>query len=388
MSVVKYIKMRKDQKYDIPIRILCALLFAAFAFLYIYLFQGEQLALIQDHLSQGQTTNNTLITSLLVTLLLMVLQHLLNRLFKLHGRYEVFSYLPSCVVLAQITKVNEAFSYSWTQWGISLLVAFVLYLLIAWVDKNTIQLRNTKFLQLLVPNLGFMAVMFVFTGWYGNNAPASSMELAAWKHTHSGAYEKVLAVGRKSDDYNIRLTALRNLAMAKTGQLGDKLFAYPQPYGSEGLLMSRYNVQTPAYGSKAYYQALGATPYGGEQAASFYDRLMQKSDSAHYRNLYVAALLLDKNLGDFASFTVAQALASDTLGVAPSHYQEAWIIYNEKHPFTPITFVADSAVKQRYQAYLALHDMHADDAIVLRTLCRRQFGDTYWYYYDFVEPKE
>lgn len=378
------LSMKRKPKYDIPIRIICALLFSSFAFLYIYLFRGEQLALVQDHLSQGQTTNNTLITALLVTLLLWLVHYLLNRMGKLHGRYEVFSYLPSCVLLAQLTKVNDTFTYAWGQWLIGLLVALVLYILVVWIDRNTLQLRDTKFLQLLIPNLGFMSALFVFVGWYGNSESASSLELAAWKHTHRGAYDKVLAVGKRSDDCTIRLTALRNLALAKTDQLGYKLFAYPQPYGSEGLLMSRYNVQTPEYGSKEYYQLLGGTPYGGEQASAFYQRMMHKSDSVPHRALYAAALLLDKELGDFAALT---ATPGDTLHDAPTHYQEAWMIYNEQHPFTPITFVPDSAVEQRYRAYLALRESHAAEPTVLRNLSRRQFGDTYWYYYDFVEPK-
>lgn len=380
--------MKRKQKYDTPLRIICALLFATFAFLYIYLVQGELLALVQDHLSQGQTTNNTLITASLITLLLMVLQYLLNKMGKLHGRYEIFSYLPSCVLLALVTKIDETFSYSWSLWGMAMLVVFVLYLIIVWIDRNTLQLRDTKFLQMLIPNLVGMVAMFVFTGWYGNNEPAATMELAAWKYTHSGEYDKVLKVGKQSEDYNVRLTALRNLALAKTGELGDKLFAYPQPYGSDGMLMSRYNVQTPEYGSQEYYQVLGSIPYGGENATAFYKRMLQKTDSVYYRNLYAAALLLDKDLEDFASLTVDQAHASDTLSGAPTHYQEAWVIYNEQHPFAPITFALDSAVQDRYQAYLALRESHADDAVAMRNLCQRQFGDTYWYYYDFVNPQE
>ena len=74
LSVVKNEKMKRKPRYDTPIRIICAVLFATFSFLYIYMLQGELLALVQDHLAQGQTTNNTLITATLVTLLLMVLR--------------------------------------------------------------------------------------------------------------------------------------------------------------------------------------------------------------------------------------------------------------------------------------------------------------------------
>lgn len=374
--------MKRTSKNDTPIRIVCAVLFTLFSFLYIYLFQGEQLALIQDHLAQGVTSNNTLITAIIITLLLGGLQYLLNRVGHLHGRFEAISYLPSCVLLALMTKVDSYLSYSLWQWLVPLLVVSAVYLFAVWVERNTLSSRDTKLLHRLTPNLGIMAVMFVLVGWYGNNSVAHKMELAAWKYVHEGNYEQVLSVGHHSKDTNANLTALRSLALAKTGRLGDNLFAYPQCYGSDGLLMSRYKVQTPSYGSKAYYELLGASPYGGEKAAAFYRRLMsQYPDVKEYRALYVAALLLDKNLKDFTSLVTQP---TTLLANAPIHYQEALIIYNEQHPFTPIQFAADSAIVNRYHDYLTLCEEHATNAEVLQNLCRRRFGNTYWYYYDFV----
>lgn len=376
--------MKRKIKFDTPIRIICAVLFATFSFLYISMLQGELLALVQDHLAQGQTSNNTFITALIITTLLMALQYMLNRVGQLHGQYEAFSYLPSCVLLALMTKVDNTYSYSWVQWVVALVVVAVIYVFFSWISRNSFQPRDAKFLHQFTPNLGVLTLLFLFTGWYGNNAPADQMELAAWKYTHSGKYDKVLEVGKRADDCNIELTALRNLALAKTGQLDNKLFAYPQPYGSKGLLMNRYNVQTPSYGAKEFYNALGATPYGGESATAFYKRMMDKSNAPLYRDLYLAALLLDKDLTAFVSHT-AKDQTTESLNSAPIHYQEAWMIYNEQNPFSPVSFVPDEAVAQRYHEYLTLREAHTSEPIVLQNLCMKQFGDTYWYYYDFVK---
>lgn len=376
--------MKRKQKYDTPLRIICAVLFATFSFLYIYMFQGELLALVQDHLSKGKTTNNAFVTALLITLLLMALQYFLNKLGKLHGCYEAVSYLPACLILALIARVDGSLTYSWVHWVIALIAVAVIYVLVVWIDRNTLQLRDIRLLKQLTPNLGLLAVMFVLTGWYGNDTPAEKMELAAWKYTHSGEYDKVLAVGLKSEDCNATLTALRNLALAKTGQLGNKLFAYPQPYGADGLLLSRYNVQTPEYGAKEFYRLLGDTPYGGERSGAFYKRMMQKKDSAYCRELYGAALLLDKDLEGFVALTVDRIQLAKSLTAVPVHYQEAWMVYNEQHPFHPVTFIPDSAVAQRHQEYLSLREANAADPIALQNFCKRKFGDTYWYYYDFV----
>ena len=372
--------MSRKQKYDTPICVICALLFATFSFLYIYVFQGERLALLQDYLSKGQTTNNTLVTALIITILLMVLQYLLNKLGKLHGRYEALSYISSCAVLALITKFDGLFSYSWIQWGLTLLVVVAVNVLIVWIDRNTLQLRDTRFFKQLTPNLGVMALLFVLVGWLGNNNVVDTMELVAWKYTHSGEYTKVLKVGQESDDCSAELAALRNLALAKTGQLGDKLFSYPQSYGSDGLMMNRYNMQTSRYGSKEFYSVLGGVPYGGEEADEFYKRMMLKSDSLYFKKLYAASLLLDKNLDEFVALTTSDGQSASNVSV---HTQEAWMIYNEQHPFTPIAFVPDEKVSQRYHEYLALRDHHADDPVAMQNLCKRHFGDTYWFYYDF-----
>ena len=286
-----------------------------------------------------------------------------------------------------MTKVDNTFSYSWRQWVVALVIVLVIYLLSVWLSKNIFESRDTKFLQLFSPNLAVLAALFVFTGWYGNNVPATQMELAAWKYTHAEQYDKVLEIGTRSDDCNADLTALRNLALAKTGQMGDKLFIYPQPYGSAGLMMNRYNVQTPSYGAKEFYGALGAYPYGGESAAAFYHRMMVKTDSVIYRDMYLSALLLDKNLKDFAAYITRTNHEGQSLTDAPVHYQEALMIYNEQHPFTPIAFVPAEAVAQRYHDYLTLREAHALDPIVMQNLCKRQFGDTYWYYYDFESSR-
>lgn len=380
-----YLLMNKRLRYDTPLRIICALLFATFSFLYIYMFQGELLALIQDYLSQGQTTNNTLVTASVVTLLMMSLQYLLNRVGKLHGYFEALSYLPSCVLLALITKVDAAYAYSWVTWTMGLSVVTLVYMLVVWLERNTFVPRDSTFFRMLTPNLIFSMMLFVFVGWYGNNSPVSKMELSAWKYVHVGQYDKVLTVGANCDDCNADLTALRNLALAKTGKLANRLFAYPQPYGSDGLLMNRYHLQTPQYGSKAYYDILGSTPYGGEKAAAFYKRMAQKTDSVYYADLYEAALLLDKDLDTFVDVTTEKGYPKTSRTNIPIHTQEAWMIYNEQHPFHPITFVPDDAVIERYQQYLTLRDAHIDDPVVMRNLCKRRFGKTYWYYYDFVD---
>ena len=103
--------MNKKTRTETTLRIVCAILFATFSFLYIYAFQGELLALMQDYLSKGVTTSNTFWAAAIITLLLCLLQFGINRISKLHLRWEALSYIPSCALLALITDVNDAYLY-------------------------------------------------------------------------------------------------------------------------------------------------------------------------------------------------------------------------------------------------------------------------------------
>lgn len=374
--------MGKNSRYDQSISIICATLFAIFSFLYIYLFQGELLALLQDNLSRGVTENNAFLSALLLTVVLMLIQWLINRKSVLHGRWEALSYIPSCLLLALLTNVNDGtmlYSVASWLWGVPL--CLLLYVGVVWLERMMITVHKLTFFAVLWPNLLALSLLFVFTAQISNHSTAPHMELAAWRYMHQGKYERVLEVGARSDDYNAELTALRNLALAKTGQLGERLFHYPQPYGADGLIYNKHSKQSASYGSTEFYSHLGGhEAYGGEHGRAYAQRMAMKNDSVIYRDLYWAALLLDKDLDTFVKVTAPLA----TEGVAmPTHYQEAWLLYGEQNPDAVKSFVPDSAIVNRFDAYRALQREHADNSIVAANLCKRDFGDTYWCYYDY-----
>ena len=374
--------MGKNSRYDLSISIICASLFAIFSFLYIYVFQGELLALMQDYLSRGVTQNNTFLTALILTVVLVVLQWLINRAAVLHGRWEALSYIPSCVLLALFTDINDGtMLYSAAKWLWAVPLCGLLFLGVVWLERMFIGFTKLTFFGVLWPNLLAFSLMFVFTAQISNHAPAPHMELAAWRYMHQGKYDKVLEVGARSDDYNAELTALRNLALAKTGELGNRLFHYPQPYGADGLIYNKYSKQSATYGATEYYSHLsGNAAYGGESGRAYAHRMAMKNDSVIYRDLYWAALLLDKDIDAFVKATASYAASGEPM---PIHYQEAWLLYGEQHPEAAKPFVPDSDVVSRFEAYRALQQEHASNSIVAANLCKRKFGDTFWCYYDY-----
>ena len=373
--------MYKNTRHETPLRIICTILFATFSFLYIYAFQGELLALMQDYLSKGVTTSNTFWAAAIITFLLCLLQYGINRISRLHVRWEALSYIPSCALLALITDVNDGtMLYSASQWLWGIPLTTLLYIGVVWLNRLRRDVKRNTLISCLWPNLLSFTLMFLLTAQISNHAPAPHMELAAWKYLHEERYEDMLKVGKRSDDYNQELTALRNLAMLKTGTLGERMFHYPQPFGAEGLVFNRHNKQSNSYGAQEYYRNLGAEPYGGEPGRAFAQRLGMRNDSIDYRDLYLAALLLDKDLDTFTKET-ADIAASDS--VLPTHYQEAWLLYNEQHPQAAIPLKADTTIVKRFADFRTLQKEHADNPIVASNLGKRKFGDTYWYYFDY-----
>lgn len=360
----------------------CAVLFALFSFLFIYCFQGELLALMQDHLSDGMTKSNRLLAALIITALLMLLQWVVNRYSKLHGSWEALSYIPSCLFLALLTDVDDGtMLYSISQWLWGVPVCILLYCGVVWLNHAMIGEHKSSFFGMLWPNMLTFSLSFVLIAQISNHAPAPHMELAAWGYVHDGKYDEVLEVGKRSDDVNAELTALRNLAMAKTGKLGNRLFCYPQRYGADGLLYNRFSKQSSAYGAREYYSYLGGhMPYGGESGRAYAHRMAMKNDSAIYRDLYLAALLLDKDLDTFVRETASLASSAEQ----PVHYQEAWMLYNALHPDTPVPFVPDETLANGFAAYRALQDEAKGEESMGMNLTRRKYGNTYWHYYDYA----
>lgn len=373
--------MKRKNKYHTPIRIICAVLFAAFSFLYIYLFQGELLALLQDHLSKGVTSNNALGTALIVTLLLLFVQWGVNRLSKLHGSWEALSYVPSCVLLALFTAIDgDTVHYSLSKWIWGVVLCLLFYVFIVWVERRVIALSRPSLMKQLWPNMMTFALLFVVTAQIGNHATAQHMELAVWKHLHESDYEAMLKVGKQSDDYNVGLTTLRNLAMLKTGTLPERLFCYPQPYGVEGLIYHADDRCAENYSAMEFYTHLGTQPTEGETGRDFAQRLYATVDSVTYRDCYLAALLLDKDLDALAPELEAMLQKGAKL---PTYYQEALLLYNTQHPEAPIAFVPDAQIVADYEAYCQLQQEHADNRVVARNKAMRQYGKTYWNYYDY-----
>lgn len=93
--------------------------------------------------------------------------------------------------------------------------------------------------------------------------------------------------------------------------------------------------------------------------------------------------LITKNLTGF--WPRFMALLPTWQGHIPTHYQEAALMVAQLQGSAPVTDLAiDAAVGQRFQRLVEASANNGDNAVNAAVL-RPEFGNTYWYYYFFVE---
>ena len=163
--------------------------------------------------------------------------------------------------------------------------------------------------------------------------------------------------------------------------MGDKLCAYPQYYRSDGLFFETDSLHTLRYTNDSIYYLLGARPYTGEDRMVFLRNICYKG-TGKYTSLdyYLSALLLEKKLDSFAQAVPDFYLPEDTL---PRYYREALVMYHVQRNDT-VSSRADSLTLDRFRAYQTLQQKEGSP-LEERNRMRREFGDTYWWYYDYQE---
>ena len=115
------------------LNVMCAIVFALFAWCYLFFFQADIIAVAQHVLSGGVTTYNRTVGAVLITAVLMILQFVVYGFSHLRNAFHPVTYLPSVVVLAMITDINSDIDrmHSFIWWCMALSVSvFVSFLVV------------------------------------------------------------------------------------------------------------------------------------------------------------------------------------------------------------------------------------------------------------------
>ena len=91
-------------------RVLCTFVFTLFSFFFLYFYQADLMTIIQHVLSEGQTHYNHFVGAVLITIVLLLIQVGVVRLFQRMRLAWAFTFVPSSLLLAMITDVRQSAS--------------------------------------------------------------------------------------------------------------------------------------------------------------------------------------------------------------------------------------------------------------------------------------
>lgn len=367
----------------LSVRVICAVLFYIFTFLYLFGYQYDILAVAQHELSGGQTHYDRWIGAILITLVLGLLQMGVYALSKLRTYFHALTYLPSLLLLGVITDVGPDIVHGhyighWV-WGYPL--CMVAYTGVVWFGRQfeTIhaQEHGPTYLRVLWINLLTMVVASLVTCGIGCTDKVFHYRMrleTALLEQRPGAVSKVGISEQKNDS---SLTFLRIWCLSKTSGLGEKLFEYPLTGGSDAMLPNATSVRLLRVPEEKLYKDLGIVFNKKFPAKDYLVRLhaiRRATPLAH--DWLLCAYLLD---GDLDGFVRTLPRYYDVKKQMPKHYKEALILYTHLRN-QPRLVYHDEVMDADFEDYQSLRrqtpDVRRRDVVL-----RDNYGKTYWFYY-------
>ena len=377
----------------LSLRWICALVFCAFSFLWLYNFQADVLAAAQHVLSGGKTSYQPLLGALLITAMLMGLQLLVYLLFRLTNRGHALTYFPSMLALALISTINTDISqsYSWGWGWILIILALILWAGLCLVVRYIQNVEPDKdinffFSRPMWINMLVMFLMMMGVAAIGNTNAVFHYRMRAETCLLKGDYDGALKVGWESLESDAHLQMIRMYAMAQQGELGERLFHYPVVGGSSVMLPTSDEAHFVRYPADSLYRAFGARPARKMLPTTYLAALQNHGDStlsSLIRDYVLCGLLIDRRLDDFVDKLQLYYTAGDSLDTnhLPRHYREALTLYNHlrRHP---VLLYRQAEMEEDYRNLQDLEKKYPD-ATERKGKVEDWYGNTYWYYFKY-----
>lgn len=235
------------------------IVFMAYSFCYIFILQSDMLAYLQHVLSEGHTTYNRLVGSLIVVFLVFIIHAAVSAITRLPEKLYAFTFLPSALFLAVLTDLIADYSLCKLLIYLAVLVLTVL-LYIKTANSASSQRRKSDSSSVYISNVLILCIMMVVVGLCGNSNDKQHYELKMERLLNESKYEEAVKVGAKSLVSSERLTCLRAFALSKSGLLGEKMFEYPVTSTENALLIPQKDSTHMIFHPDNIYKYLGAFP--------------------------------------------------------------------------------------------------------------------------------
>ena len=382
--------MRKSENKRIVWRAAkwCAtLLFALFSFLYLYCMQSDLMACYQYILSDGVTSYNPLVGSIVIVSILVGIGEMLAYFWSLPAAFVALSYFPSALILVLLTCAipsHGSIVYDSASWVWLCVVLSVGCLLVYFLKKNSLLFVQDKYsLTDIWPNILVLFLLFVFVGGVGNTNDVLHDQLKAERLLRNNESQALLNLTKTSKNTEHSFLAIKALAMAENGSLPDKLFAETDVSCNENLLVEPSSFLSCDSLEYRFYDFWKARPgeYAKNNPDFFFEKLSKRKEvdslySMRMADYYLCTLLLQRNLEQFAAEVRNFYPINDSL---PRYYKEALVLYNRTH-MNSLYVYCDNAVEENYLDFIKMQKESSSPKVNQNRL-KRTFGNTYWYYY-------
>ena len=377
---------KNEKRIQRTATLFCVVLFVVFSYTFLAVYQAPLLEIFYDRVANGKLQYNAHIVAGIITALLTLLTLWLNRMAGFKREWTAVAYLPSCIILAFITDIDRTLytgGFSYLAWSIIFAVAILFYLFMAFILHRVLfaQIKNLDMegSRIMWRNMLLLTLLFFLTGTLSSAEEDIKNEAMAYKYYKRGNIDKALKVGRNAASASRELTSSRAYYLALNGELGERLFAYPQYYGSEALLPSF--TQTTPLSPDTVYSQFDIERRATDTTIEFLARAASAdSVSRNVADYYLSALLLEKRLDEFMG-TLPRYYNVEEADALPKNYKEAILLYNDIAADSTIV-VTDEELVKRYTEMRAVESEYPD-ILVRSNIVHSRYGKSYWYYYNY-----
>lgn len=369
-------------------RVTCTFVFTLFTFYYLYCYQADLLTVIQHVLSKGQTHYNHFVGAVLITVLALLLQVGVVKIFQKMRLAWALTFVPSALCIMMLTNVEVSsadYQLVFGAWRYASPVLIVLFVAAVWgINKSGVLASLPRLLfgamRELWANLLIVLLLMLSICFAGNNDKYYHARIHAEQCLINNDFAGALDAIRKYNVADGNLSMLTVFALSKSNELGEHLFEFPI-LGVDEMLPNGKDIKFAIYPAYKLYTYLGGRyiqPMASRQFINFQRR-------THHVNKPMAdyilcAHLLDRDLNAFVKDLPKYYEVNDSVPL-PRHYSEALTLYMHTHTNPSIVY-NNNVYTTDYEDYQALERKFANKR-ERKNMLHRTYGNTYWYYFDY-----
>ena len=377
---------RLENDSTMTIRVVCAVAFVTFAFVFLCFRQADVMAVAQHVLSGGKTIYIPVVGALIITFLLYMLQRVINAYLHIYHRMHWTTYFPPMLLLAIVSDIGSGITTgpnlgAWV-WVAPLVLAIwaVVSLALKNIQKYESDIHSRGiFSRLMWVNIFPMGFMMMAVGLISANDDMFHYRAKMERLMTKGEWEKAVEVGEKSLEKDTIVTMLRCYALARSGKMAEEMFKYAVGGTSETLLPLGKSEKMLIYPVDSLYRFLGARPLDRMTTRQYLNALEASGYGikaiADYK---LCGLLVDRDIDAFVRELPQYYTINDSL---PLHYREALTLYTHKRS-TPIVVYHNQVMDTDFEDLQKLADSKKNPQ-ARRLAVFDQYYGTYWWYYEY-----